>query len=388
MFRLPFLALAALSLQGQAAPMEVRLVMPEREGQSRLDQTAEAEAARQRAQEIGDKAFARGFKGEIAIDAGNLRLSSQFSPDMLREGYGQITSEVPLWPYASLTKQMLAARLLPELKNMGFTLDTPVSRILPRWPKGPAAPTIRQLLQHRSGLRNPEDTPKGANGWPAFYNEPAKHGLARCMNGPAAPPATGWTYNNCDYIVLGAVLEAVSLESVEYMLGASRGRIEDEAQNPGGVTISRLRMISADNAGALYAMKSPEREVIGAYGASGALSGTLMDVLFFNWSQMQAYKDGVPELKPLWQGDPGLGYMALGQWVFEVTPPGCSAPVKVAERKGEIGQYRLSNIMLPELGRSMVLATIDPAFEFGEIWQGEGFMAEAVALLACDKGHS
>jgi hypothetical protein len=33
----------------------------------------------------------------------------------------------------------------------------------------------------------------------------------------------------------------------------------------------------------------------------------------------------------------------------------------------------------------MVFATVDPALEFGEIWQGEGLMAEAVALLACDK---
>ena len=385
MFRLPFLALAAVCLSGQSAPIDVRLVMPEKQGGTGLVMPADAQGAFQRAQDIREKAFARGFKGEIAIDAGNLRLSSQVSQDMQREGYGQITSEVPQWPYASLTKQMLAARLLPELRNAGHTLDTPVSRILPRWPKGPAAPTIRQLLQHRSGLRNPEDTTKGANGWPAFYNEPAKHGLSWCMSARSAPPATGWTYNNCDYIVLGAVLEEVSLEKVEYMLGASRGREEEESLTAPGVTISKLRMLSAAGSGAIYAIKSPEREVIPAYGASGALGGTLMDVLFFNWGLMRAYKEDAPALKPMWLGDPELGYMALGQWVFEVQPQGCSAPVKVAERKGEIGQYRLSNIMLPELGRSMVFATVDPAFEFGEIWQGEGFMAEAVALLACDK---
>lgn len=336
--------------------------------------------ARARATAITELAKTRGLRGEIAIDPGSMTTLSWISPDMVREGYVPLETRAAMWPYGSITKQMLAARLLPELKNMGFTLDTPVSRILPRWPKGPAAPTVRQLLQHRSGLRNPEDTPKGANGWPAFYNEPAKHGLAWCMNGRAAPPASGWTYNNCDYIVLGAVLEEVSLEKVDYMLGAPRGDAEPRDHG--------LMMITPANAGRFYAMKSPEREVIGAYGASGALGGPLIDVLFFNWSQMQAYKDGVPAFKPLWQGDPELGYMALGQWVFEVTPPGCPAPVKVAERKGEIGQYRLSNIMLPELGRSMVLATVDPAFEFGEIWQGEGFMAEAVALLACDKGQS
>jgi hypothetical protein len=337
----------------------------------------EVTQASARATAITDLVQARGFKGEIAIDPGGMSTLQWISPDMVREGYVPLATRAALWPYASLTKQMLAARLLPELKNMGFKLDTPVSRILPRWPKGPAAPTVRQLLQHRSGLRNPEDTPKGANGWPVFYNEPAKHGLAWCMNGRAAPPASGWTYNNCDYIVLGAVLEEVSLEKVEYMLGAPRD--DDEAREHG------LMMITPDNAGRFYAMKSPEREVIPAYGASAALGGPLIDVLFFNWGQMKAYKDGIPALKPLWEGDPELGNMALGQWVYEARLPGCSAPVKVAERKGEIGQYRLSNIMLPDLGRSMVFATVDPAFDFGEIWQGEGFMAEAVAMLACDK---
>lgn len=371
------LALAALTCLCGAAAAAQAQAAPEAAPAASEVALGGGPPERRRATAITDLAKARGFRGEIAIDPGSMSTISWVSPDMVREGYVPLETRAALWPYASLTKQMLAARLLPELGNMGFTLDTPVSRILPRWPKGPAAPTIRQLLQHRSGLRNPEDTPKGANGWPAFYNEPAKHGLSWCLTGRAAPPASGWAYNNCDYIVLGAVLEEVSLEKVEYMLGAPR---DDSAPREHG-----LMMITPDNAGRFYAMKSPEREVIPAYAASAALGGPLIDVLFFNWGQMKAYKDGVPALKPLWQGDPELGYMALGQWVFEVQPPGCSAPVKVAERKGEIGQYRLSNIMLPELGRSMVFATIDPVFEPGEIWQGEGFMAEAVALLACDK---
>ncbi|MBI1403647.1 MAG: serine hydrolase [Porphyrobacter sp.] len=335
-----------------------------------------------RAKAIRNFAFKRGFKGEIAIDAGNRVITMGLSPDMRREGYVPVPGKAAIWPFASLTKQMLAARLLPELKNMGLTLDTPVSRILPRWPRGPAAPTVRQLLQHRSGLRNPEDTPVGANGWPAFYNAPDKHGLGWCMTGRAAPPATGWRYNNCDYIVLGAVLEEVSLEKVEYMLGPPRTSDSEDDET----RYSRLTMITPKNAESFYAMKSPEREVIPAYGASGALGGTLMDVIFFNWGQMRAYKAGRPEMKPMWQGDPELGYMALGQWVFDVQPPGCPDPVKVAERRGAIGQYRLHNIMLPDLGRSMVFATIEPNFEFGEIWQGEGFMAQAVAMLACGEG--
>lgn len=376
MKRLPLFLAAVASLCGAAGAVQAQTA---RDSAPEAAEAVSSEVleARRRSTAITDLATARGYKGEIAISAGRMSTLSWISPDMLREGYIPLEARAALWPYASLTKQMLAARLLPELANMGYSPETPVSRILPRWPKGPAAPTIRQLLQHRSGLRNPEDTPKGANGWPEFYNAPEAHGLAWCTTGRTAPPASGWTYNNCDYIVLGAVLEEVGLEKLEYLLGGPR---DDTAPRDHG-----LMMITPANAARFYAMKSPEREVIPAYGASAALGGPLLEVLFFNMAQMMAYKDGVPALKPLWQSDPELGYMALGQWVFEVQPPGCPAQVKIAERKGEIGQYRLSNIMLPDLGRSVVFATIDPAFEFGEIWQGEGFMAEAVALLACDK---
>lgn len=384
MNRLPLIIGVLISLYGAALSAQTGDVAPPMPGPA----PTEAHAGQRQSTAITDLAKARGFRGEIAIDLGEVSPNAMtqiawISPDMQREGYLPMPGKAALWPYASLTRQMLAARLLPELKNMGLTLDTPVSRVLPRWPKGPAAPTIRQLLQHRSGLRNPEDTPKGANGWPAFYNEPGRHGLAWCLAGRSAPPASGWRDNDCDYIVLGAVLEEVSLESIEYMLGAPRFH-ELGGDNAGA---SQLRMITAADAGQLYAMTSPEREVIPAHGASGALGGTLSEVLFFNWAQMRAYKDGAPALKPMWQGDPALGHMALGQWVFEVQPAGCSAPVKVAEHKGEIGRYRLGNIMLPDLQRSMAFATTDPGFAFGELAQGEGFIAEAVALLACDKDN-
>lgn len=333
--------------------------------------------------EIKELAFSQGFKGEIAIDMGNLTVSSHVSPDMEREGYVPMLGESALWPYASVTKQILAARLLGELSIDRIGLDTPISRFVPRISRrGGRVPTIRELLQHRSGLRNPENTPVEANGWPAFYNNPDDYGLDWCLRGRSAPPKTGWTYNNCDYIVLGAAFDELSYESFEYMLAGQPDIFFAEGDEKGQEIVKRA-FVKAENAEIFYGMRSPEKEAIPGYGASGALGGTLQDVIFFNWGLMQTYGESGDRTAAMWEGDPELGHMALGQWVFKAQPEGCNAPIVVAERKGAIGQYRMHNILLPEQKRSMVFATIDPDFEFGEIWANQGFLAQAIAKLAC-----
>ncbi|MEO1730431.1 MAG: serine hydrolase [Pseudomonadota bacterium] len=331
---------------------------------------------------LSAKAIDGGFQGEIVIDMGELMLINAVSPDLAREGYGSINGEPPLWPFASVTKQKLAARLTDELDAYDVSLDTRISEFVPGiGGKGVPVPTIRQLLQHRSGLRNPDDTPIGPNGWPEFYNKPAEYGLEWCLNGRAAPPAKGWSYNNCDYIVLGAAFDELSFESVEYMLGAGALASDDQSNSPTGQTF-----INDDNASDFFRMGAPEQDVIPAYGASAALGGTLIDIVFSNWSLMQGYENALEKGKAkaaFWKGDPNLGYMALGHWVFDVEHPSCDAPIKVSQRKGEIGKFRLENIMLPELKRSMVFATFEPGFEFGEIWAKQGFLYDAVGQLAC-----
>lgn len=336
--------------------------------------------------EIKELAFEAGFKGEIAIDMGNMAISAHVSPDLEREGYVPFVSESPLWPFASVTKQILAARLLGELNREGISLDTPISRYVPQISRrGGRVPTFRELLQHRSGLRNPEDTPMEANGWPAFYNKPGDYGLEWCLNGRSEPPASGWTYNNCDYIVLGAAFEELSFESVDNMLAGPPDA--EIGERPGGRNSLERVFITPDNVERFYAIRSPERDILPSYGASGSLGGTLQDIVYFNWGLMHQYGERGDAMAEMWKGDPALGNMALGQWVFETQPPGCPSPVIVAERKGQIGQYRMHNILLPQLKRSMVFATIDPDFEFGEIWAGEGFLPEAVAKLACGAGE-
>ena len=327
------------------------------------------------ARSITKAAFEAGFSGEVVVDMGGLLMINAVSPDLARQGYGEIDGERLLWPYASVTKQVLAAKLVAELDAGGYSLDTPISEFVEGFGGSQApVPTVRQLLQHRSGLRNSDQTPKGANTWPDFYNNPGEYGLDWCLEDRAVPPAEGWSYNNCDYIVLGAAFDELSFEDWQYLLGS-----EEE-------TNSAPFVITARNVDRFYGMTGPERDTIPAYGAAAALGGTLEALTFQNWERMQSYKEDIAAggaRAAFWQGDPMLGYMALGHWVFDVEHPSCEAPIKVSQRKGGIGRYQLENIMLPELGRSMVFATAKAGFEFGEIWMRQGVLYDAVGALAC-----
>lgn len=329
---------------------------------------------------IVQKTLAAGFKGEIMIDMGGLLLVNAVSPDLEAQGFGDLDADPVLWPYASVTKQILAARITEELDANGFTLDTPISEFVPQIAGDAPVPTIRQLLQHQSGLRNPNDTDRGANTWPAFYNSPGEHGLDWCLKERSAPPKKGWSYNNCDYIVLGAAFDELSFETADIMLttGYFGGKPESGPSTP--------VMLTEENIGGYYAMAAPESAAIPSFGASGALGGALMDLIVFNWNMMKGYEadmasDGARA--EFWTGKPALSMMALGQWVFDVQHEACETPITVVQRKGGIGKYNLESVMLPKLGRSMVFATTMEGLEVGEIWAKQGLIYDLVGILAC-----
>ncbi|MEO0591494.1 MAG: serine hydrolase domain-containing protein [Pseudomonadota bacterium] len=324
--------------------------------------------------------LAAGFQGEVMIDMGGLLLVNAVSADLDAQGYGELDGKPVLWPYASVTKQVLAARITEELDANGYSLDTPISEFVPQIEGDAQVPTIRQLLQHRSGLRNPNDTDRGANTWPAFYNSPGEHGLDWCLKERSAPPEKGWSYNNCDYIVLGAAFDELSFETADFMLttGYFGGKPETGPSTP--------VMLTEQNIGGYYAMAAPENTAIPSYGASGALGGTLMDLIVFNWNMMKGYEadmasDGARA--EFWTGNPALSTMALGQWVFDVQHEACETPITVVQRKGGIGKYNLESVMLPKLGRSMVFATTMEGLEVGEIWAKQGLIYDLVGILAC-----
>ena len=284
-------------------------------------------------------------------------------------------AEGAAWPWASVTKQVVATLVMREVAEGTFALDDPVGRYLPTL--APSDITWRELLQHRSPLPDPSATEEDAAGWPQFYRTDAPSPLAFCMSGLGEPPAEGFRYNNCDYIVLGAALErATGLE-----LGAL---IEERLGKPAQWTDTRL--FGGDEMRDFVAQEPAFTRALARYGASGALVGPLADMVRFDRALLEGALLDETARNTLWQGDPALGYMALGQWAFAASLKGCAAPVRIIERRGAIGPIQVRNIILPATGQILVMATdrAEGTFDFGEIWTGSGLAHDALAAIACE----
>ncbi|ACY15573.1 hypothetical protein Hoch_3067 [Haliangium ochraceum DSM 14365] len=119
------------------------------------------------------------------------------------------------------------------------------------------------------------------------------------------------------------------------------------------------------------------------YGSAGALVGPIEDLLGFDRALLDGALLDDAARAELWRGQPALGYMALGQWSFELALAGCEAPVHVVERRGHIGAYQVRNLLLPASGLAVVAFTVAAGFEFGEPWTGQGASYALLSALAC-----
>jgi CubicO group peptidase (beta-lactamase class C family) len=110
----------------------------------------------------------------------------------------------------SITKQISAAVLLQLVAEGKVGLDDPLAKYLPTYPNGSAI-TMRELLNHTSGIQSYTSIP----GWmveartnKAYTTEAM---IAEFAQLPAtSKPGEAWSYNNSGYVLVGAVIEAVT----------------------------------------------------------------------------------------------------------------------------------------------------------------------------------
>ena len=131
------------------------------------------------------------------------------------KGYGSadLENDVAMTPehvfrIGSVTKPFTATMVMQLVNEGKLRLDQPVREVLPELPEGWAAVTVRQLLDHTSGI-------KSCTGLPNFGE------LSRRPVTPAGivatvqdepfdfEPGTGWAYNNTGYVILGMLVEKV-----------------------------------------------------------------------------------------------------------------------------------------------------------------------------------
>ncbi|WP_017666066.1 serine hydrolase domain-containing protein [Porphyrobacter sp. AAP82] len=318
------------------------------------------------------------FDGDIAIST---RVEDS---EFYRYGYTGLLPEPArsdadglTWRWASVTKQMIAILVMQQVERGRIDLDKPVSAYLPPFGSANAGTaTIRNLLQHRAGLPNPADTPA--------FHEPGFTGSRDPVTGFCAGPVTGpaggsWAYNNCDYMVLGAVLQAVTGVAWDKLFArdiAAPLGLDTPGAYPGEAW-TRWGFIDGE--------REPRID-LSTYGASAGLYGGLRDIVTIDNALMRGELLGPEALAEMWRGDPALGSMALGQWAFEVPLKGCEGPVKIVERRGDVGAVQVRNFILPDRKIAVVAFSQTKPFDFGEVWQGSGFAHDLLAAAACPQG--
>ena len=177
----------------------------------------EAESLKSRAQGLVDDGYpaalaavsdAEGESAGVAVGKGNLETGQ--APPM--DGEVRIGSN---------TKTFVAVVVMQMVQEGRVGLDEPIETYLPGLIRGEGIDgskiTVRQLLQHTSGLPEYTDTTPGRSDIfqvKDHYAQP-RDLLDTALGKPAAfEPGTQWAYTNTNYIVLGMLIERVSQRPV------------------------------------------------------------------------------------------------------------------------------------------------------------------------------
>ena len=117
----------------------------------------------------------------------------------------------------SITKSFTAAAILLLQEEGKLSLEDPLHRFLPDYPEQAKAVTIRNLLQHTSGIYN--FTSRPGHSAERHLRLSQKDLLKTFQNRPLDfEPGEGFQYSNSGYFLLGVVIEKVSGQKYEKFL--------------------------------------------------------------------------------------------------------------------------------------------------------------------------
>jgi CubicO group peptidase (beta-lactamase class C family) len=139
-----------------------------------------------------------------------------------KHGYGMrdLRCDRPINPHtnfrlASFTKQFTAMAIMLLHRDGKLRYDEPLTEIFPRFPAYGRHVTIRNLLNHTSGLVAYEDLMDKMYAGRSWVDIPQMHdagvlALMEKQTGTKFPPGTNWEYSNSGYCVLAMVVQKVS----------------------------------------------------------------------------------------------------------------------------------------------------------------------------------
>lgn len=290
-----------------------------------------------------------------------------------------------VWRWASITKQVAAVLVMQEVEAGNINLDAAVSLYLPDWRSpGAARVRIRDLLLHRSGLPQPDTSLADAQGVPSFYREtastPEEAAKGFCAGPLRAEPQSEFEYNNCDAIILGEVLHAVTGKPFAEL-------VRERVAKPLGLESMGFYSLANDRAN--HVLPNGDYASIdgllnmGVYGASGGAFGVIGDLWRFDHALLSGRLVGEAQRAQMWVGERSNGFHGFFQWIYPANLKGCKGPTKIVERQGLIAGIELRNYLLPETGRSLILFSRHRPTGIGDPWEGKGLAFDLLSMANC-----
>jgi len=159
-----------------------------------------------------DRVVAAGVPGAVALVRAGGRTTR------LTAGYGALRSKRPMragdrFRVGSITKSFVATVVLQLVAEHSLTLEDPVARWLPGLVPDGERITVRQLLNHTSGLfafGADRDFVTQASRDPLRVWAPREIIAIATAHPPMFAPGAGWSYSDTNYFVLGLIIERVT----------------------------------------------------------------------------------------------------------------------------------------------------------------------------------
>jgi D-alanyl-D-alanine carboxypeptidase len=120
-----------------------------------------------------------------------------------------------LFGAGSITKNFIAAMILQLSEERKLTINDPISKYFPDHRNIDKNITIKELLNHTSGIYNYTDS---STFFPTVLGNPTKTWLPEeiltYVSKPNFEHGTSWFYSNTDYVILGCIIQKVTGNTV------------------------------------------------------------------------------------------------------------------------------------------------------------------------------
>jgi D-alanyl-D-alanine carboxypeptidase len=259
------------------------------------------------------------------------------------------------FPIASITKMFTAVAIMQLVQARRVELDAKVSNYLSSAPYAEQI-TVRELLQHTSGLWNYGDYAFNA-GLSATHTTPEAILEMAAEHALTSSPGTKWAYSNTGYVALGLIVEQVSGEPLaqyerEHIFQPAGMTQTTMGNPPASVPVAAGYMSAAGPRAAAY---DPSWTF-----ACGDIVSTAGDLARFDIALL----DGrllAPKTFALMQADviPSDFDAMQGLGVFVINWHG----LKVVGHHGGVPGYEAENETIP--ARRLALIVLSDAFDFG-----------------------